>query len=194
MGVERDLKVQRAWALVLAVALALMVAVTRLVPVDYRPYNFAAVGALALFTGARVGLWQALLISFVAMLASDSVLLWQNDFNAHYVPFASVYAAIAVYGLIGWFVVGGSENAFRIGFSALVGSTTFFLITNFASWLSPIHGYDRSVGGLIDAYAAGLPFIKGTLIGDFMYTALLFGAAAVLSRVLVPHAETVRCR
>ncbi len=181
----------RTISIFLAVSLAVFVAITRLIPLEYRVWNMAAVGALALFAGARIGLWQAMLFAFAAMLVSDFVLLWQNDFNQQYLPLASVYAAYAVYALLGWSLLRRTENPLAIGGTALLGSASFFVITNFASWLSPVHGYDRSLGGLLTCYGAALPFARGTLVGDLGYTCVIFGAYAIMIRVFAPARETV---
>jgi hypothetical protein len=35
--------------------------------------------------------------------------------------------------------------------------------------------YDRSLIGLMESYVAGLPFLRGTMLGDVFYTGALFG-------------------
>jgi hypothetical protein len=58
---------------------------------------------------------------------------------------------------------------------ALAGSVLFFLITNGAVWLgSPYYAQDLS--GLINSYVAGVPFFRGTLMGDLLFTAIFFGS------------------
>ena len=52
-----------------------------------------AVGALALYTAARIGLWQSLALTFGAMLMSDAILFSLHSFDRQYLPIAAVYAA-----------------------------------------------------------------------------------------------------
>jgi hypothetical protein len=59
--------------------------------------------------------------------------------------------------------------------SALGASILFFLITNFGSWMyNPV--YPNNLGGLGASYIAGLPFLSGHLIGNIVYTFVLFTA------------------
>lgn len=151
-----------------------LVASTRLIPAEYRLLNFTAMGALALFVAARVGLWQSILITSAAMLASDAVQLWQHNYDAMYLPFAATYGGLAIYAVLGRKLIGESENLVTIGSTAILASVLFFLVTNFASWVSPIHGYDRSMAGLLDCYTQALPFYRGTLFGDLFFSSALF--------------------
>lgn len=170
------------WAL--AILVAVLVATTRLIPVEYRLYNFAAVGALALFAAARIGFTAALAITFAAMLISDAILLDQHHYDTQYLPALAVYAALTIYALLGWGLLRKTRNPLVILGVAAAGSWLFFVTTNFASWLSPVHGYERSWNGLMQCYTAALPFFRGTLIGDLFFTAVLFASHAVLVPVL----------
>jgi len=69
----------------------------------------------------------------------------------------------------------GQKISFKnISILALSSSFIFFFITNFGFWLiSDL--YEKNLYGLIQCYIAGIPFIKGTIIGSFFYTYLLFG-------------------
>jgi hypothetical protein len=42
--------------------------------------------------------------------------------------------------------------------------------------------YSRDLSGLAACYAAAIPFFRHTLESDLLYTAVLFGAHALLSR------------
>jgi hypothetical protein len=46
--------------------------------------------------------------------------------------------------------------------------------------------YSRTLSGLMNCYIAGVPFFRGTLVGDLVYSAVLFGGFALLER-LVPQ-------
>ena len=57
----------------------------------------------------------------------------------------------------------------------LSGSTIFYLISNFGVWaLSPM--YAKTLTGLVQCYSLALPFYGTSLMGDLVYSALLFGA------------------
>src|SRR6185503_14954427 len=77
-----------------------------------------------------------------------------------------------------------TENPLAIGAGAVAGSVQFFLITNFA-WLAASSMYPHTLRGVIDCYIAGLPFYGRTLASDLVYSGLLFGLHAWLSRTVV---------
>ena len=62
---------------------------------------------------------------------------------------------------------------FRIIASSLAASAIFFLVTNFAFLYS---NYPHNFSGIIQSYINGLPFLRGTLMGDMFYSLALFGA------------------
>ena len=58
-------------------------------------------------------------------------------------------------------------------------SLLFFVTTNLAVWA--FSGmYPLTAAGLVTCYAAGLPFLPQTIIGDLFWAAVLFGGAALL--------------
>jgi len=69
----------------------------------------------------------------------------------------------------------------RVLGSALGASVLFFLITNLGCWPGN-PSYPQSLEGLGLCYAAGLPYFRGTLMGDLFYSGVLFGAFALAQR------------
>jgi hypothetical protein len=140
--------------------------------------NFAPVGALSLFAGARLRGWQAYVLPIALMAITD-------PFRGGYsfaTPF--VYASFLINVWIGS-RLRSTENPSWIGGAALIGSLQFFLLSNFGTWLSPALAYPHTFGGLIRCYIAAIPFFRNTLISDLLYTAVFFGLHAVLSRTVV---------
>jgi hypothetical protein len=186
-------------ALVLAAVVAVPAALLPLVPGHLRPLNFAAFGAVAVFAAARCGRagWAAALgLSLGAKLVSD-LLNWRaHGFDPDYLPFGIpalglfVYGGFAVYAALGWAVRG---RGLVWGLSAaLAGSVLFFLTTNFGAWLNQDLPYSRDLSGLIESYTLALPFYRGTLAGDLLFTGGLFAAHAALVRVLTPAVVPAR--
>ena len=118
--------------------------------------------------------------------------------GAEYLPFSqpalglTLYLSLAVYPLLGWTMLRRTEQPARIAGTALLGSLVFFLITNFSSWLRQDLPYPMTAAGLMESYWMGLPFLRGTLMGDLTFTAVLFGLHAVLSRATAPADRLVR--
>ena len=159
-------------------------ALSRLVP--HMP-NFAPITAMALFGAVYLSTRYAFLIPLIAMLISDYLLLYVSPFStpmfnfSHVVPpqalFHSalpiVYISFIISGLVGLWLKNHKTPVFVI-LAAAFCSIQFFLLTNAAAWMSGM--YSREIYGLWEAYIAGIPFFQGTLLGDFFYTTLLFGA------------------
>lgn len=181
---------QLATVLSLVAAIVVAAGLTRLVPDEYRPYNFTAVGALALFAAARLGLLRGLIIVFLAMLTSDLLLWYRQGYDRDYLPIPSIYLTIAGYSLLGWWFLRRTENPLRIGAVAVGAGLQFYLITNFLAWYQQALPYGYSLAGLMDAYRQGIPFYRGTLMGDVIFSGLLFGAHAALARVAKPVTQT----
>jgi hypothetical protein len=60
----------------------------------------------------------------------------------------------------------------HLGSNALVSSTIFFVITNFAVWMSGTM-YPLTLDGLIICYTMAIPFFGNTLAGTLFYVSLL---------------------
>jgi hypothetical protein len=137
-------------------------------------WNFAPVGALSLFAGARLRGWQAYLMPLALMAATDPFL------GGYSVDTPFVYASFLLSVWIGG-RLRNTENPAWIGAAAVVGSVQFFLVTNFGSWIG-WSMYPHTPAGLLQAYTMGIPFFWRTLASDLMYSGLFFGLHAWLSR------------
>ena len=56
----------------------------------------------------------------------------------------------------------------------LAGGLAYFALTNFSVWLRG-HLYPPTTEGLIACYTAALPFLKNLLLGNLVFSAVLFG-------------------
>lgn len=131
--------------------------------------NFSTIGSLALFCGAIAGRQKfSVLIPFAALLIGDLMMagtgrLYSDYFFQGY--FLYVYVAFFITWLIGRFF---KENlGFRnLILASIISSVSFFLITNFGSWLQ-LGFYSKDFSGLIQAYIAGLSFYKNDIFSNF---------------------------
>ena len=137
-------------------------------------WNFAPVGALSLFAGARLRGWQAYFLPIALMAVTDPLL------GGYSAVTPLVYASFLVNVWIGT-RLRQSENPTWIGAAAVAGSVQFFLLTNFAVWLTGSM-YPHTAGGLALCFGAALPFLSRTMTGDLAYAGFLFGLDAWLRR------------
>ncbi len=157
-------KLHPAWLL----GTVFLLAIFRFVP---HPPNATPIIAMALFAGAvfskRI---YAYLVPLAAMLFSDLVLGFHSTI-------LYVYIAVIAAVLLGSTLK--KISVFRLGIITITASFIFYLITNFGAWLH--HDmYSQNWLGLIQAYIAGLPFFRNSIIANLMFTYLTFYGLAWL--------------
>jgi hypothetical protein len=77
----------------------------------------------------------------------------------------------------------------RLFACSINSSLAFFLISNTAVWLfSPL--YTQDLAGLTRCFTFALPFLRNTLGGDLVFTAILFGTYALI--VAIAHNRSGR--
>jgi hypothetical protein len=156
----------------LALSLTVLGAVLRLLP--HSP-NFAPVGGMSLYAGARLRGWQAFALPLLMMAVTDPIL------GGYSIATPFVYLSFMISVWIGRRLQ-ATESPFRIGAACLVCSAQFFLISNFATWLGTF--YPHTWAGLALCFTQAIPFFGRTLAGDLFYSAVLFGLHAWLSRTV----------
>ena len=177
----------------------LLVIVARLLP---HPWNFTPIGAVGFLSAYYLKpWWVGILLSFGAMMVSDSVIGWY-----HLPIFVSVYVGFALYAIWGRIAHEYTTNSSRMtppsippqggrpSFSplerglrgvsrgvlcALLGSLTFFLLTNSAVWLFGTL-YPHTLNGLVASLVAGIPFYRNMLVGDILYIGVPIGVIELL--------------
>jgi hypothetical protein len=149
-------------------------------PMNFLPHtwHFTPLGASLLFFGAR-GSRRQMWVPLVLLAATDVVL---TKFAYSY-PFSWDHLVTwAWYAAMLWLGTNLRQNSgpFRIIGAALTCSVSFFLISNFAVWAAWSQMYPRSLSGLMMSYAAGLPFFRGTIEGDMLFTAAMFATPVMI--------------
>ncbi|HXR78825.1 MAG TPA: DUF6580 family putative transport protein [Bryobacteraceae bacterium] len=178
-------KPHRQWA---AVALTVLGALLRLVP---HPPNFAPIGGTGLFAGSRLRAWQAYLVPLAAMALTDPIRSWmEGGFPAYTQMTLVIYASMLIYVFLGQTLLRKSQRPGRIAAVCLLGSTQFFLVTNFFVWLGHDVVYAHTFAGLMACYTEALPFFGWTVAGDLFYTAVLTVAYLALIKRQESEAAT----
>ncbi len=144
--------------------MVLAAAALRLVP--HYP-NFTPVAAMALFGGAYFSNKKtAFIIPFAAMLLSDLVIGFHSTMWAVYLSFALIV-------MIGFLLRNGKKIS-SIFLASVSSSVLFFIVTNFAVWVSG-GIYPLTFTGLAECFAAAIPFFSYTAVGDLFYVGIFFG-------------------
>jgi hypothetical protein len=183
-------------------------------------WNVVPIAALALFCGAHFrSRTLAFSIPLISMFLGDILLALQTHNSQLYLfhtlmPFVyGCYVVSTAMGIglrsywdgleegIGHRQTNSKEGIVRkysgfwtrvvpIATLTVAGSIFFFLVTNFGCWWL-FHMYPKSWGGLIECYLAAIPFFRGTLAGDLIGSAVLFGGDQLLRHdaMAVPESQ-----
>jgi hypothetical protein len=156
------------------------------------PPNAVAIGAIALYAGAKLPRRWAWIVPIAAMVLSDLILDWGHAdrpvFTVSRATIYGTYAAITLLGLLARRAKGWSAPL-SLGVLSLSASGLFFLTTNFAEWIAgPLGLYPHTWEGLVACYVAAIPFtdhsfFHNTLLADLAGTGILFGLDALAHRV-----------
>ncbi|HUK43081.1 MAG TPA: DUF6580 family putative transport protein [Candidatus Bathyarchaeia archaeon] len=143
------------------------------------PFSFTPVIAALLYFGARMPRKQMWIP--VAMLVASDVYLTRVTYGYpitadHFVTWG-FYAAMILLG--GAMIKGFS--ALRIGATTIIGSVSFFVVSNFAVWMV-WQMYPKTLGGLTACYVAGLPFFRNAVVSDLLFSAAFFGIGYLVSQ------------
>jgi hypothetical protein len=151
--------------------MVLAAASTRLLP---HPPNMTAIAAMALFGGARIEDKRlAIAMPLAALFVSDLVL----GFHA---TLPVIYFSFALIALVGLSIRSQCHPAWIAG-AALASSVLFFVLSNLGVWA--VGGlYPPTLPGLAECFTAALPFFRNSVIGDLIYSGLLFGLLSLLEQ------------
>lgn len=140
-------------------------AIFRMLP---HPPNMAPIAAMALFGGAHfTNKKLAFAIPLSALFLTDLILGFHNTMWAVYLSFVITVAL----GM----TLTNKIKVGNIAAASIASSLIFFIITNLAFWMTGLL-YPQTLSGLIACYTAAIPFFQNTLIGDLLFTGLIFGA------------------
>jgi hypothetical protein len=152
-------------------ALIILGAFSRLIP--HLP-NFTCISALALF-GAATYHKKILgfLIPLTALFITDCIL-------GFYPGMLWIYGTFALVTIIG-FGLRNNLTVTKVIGASLLSSLSFFIITDFGTWISTTL-YAHTPQGLLDCYIAAIPFTRYEVLGTLFYSAVLFGGFYLVQR------------
>jgi hypothetical protein len=144
--------------------MVLVAAVLRLLP--HYP-NFTPIAGMALLGGTYFSNKKtAFIIPFTAMFLSDIFLGFHSNMWG-------VYLSFGIIVMIGFSFL-HSKKISHVFLATVTSSVLFFAITNFSFWISG-GIYSLNFSGLTECIIAAIPFFRNTLLGDLLYTGVLFG-------------------
>jgi hypothetical protein len=173
----------------IAYLLLLVAVLTRVLP-HAGWWNFTAVGGALLYFGARRPL-REMIVPLAALIATDC---WLTIFSYHYAFVLGAYVVTWAWYAgamgLGWALLSKRTTVARVSSGALLGPTSFFLLSNFAVWAGG-EMYPRTLSGLAACYGAGVPFYRNDLVSTALVCALAFGLPVLLRRMNILRAGEV---
>lgn len=150
--------------------------------------NFTAVTGSLLYFGARRS-WREMLAPVALLMLSDFALTtyvyhypfrWQG-----YVTTWAWYAAVVVLGQI---LLHAKTTFVRGAVAALLGPTSFWIVSDYSVWASGFNAYPHTLAGLIACYAAAIPFYRNDLAATSIVLAVALGAPVLVRKLRAPLA------
>ncbi len=136
--------------------------------------NFTAVGAGLLFFGSKRSL-RWMWIPVAALAATDYYLtVFAYNYPFHLTDYLVTWAWYAAVVVLGALLLKKKVSVLRVGSGAVLASTSFFVVSNYAVWVGSAM-YPHTLAGLMTCFAAGLPFYRNDVASTLAFSALAFG-------------------
>jgi len=146
--------------------------------------NFTPIGAMGLFGGAYfTKKWKAFAFPLLTLFASDlviNIVVFGGKYGVMYSGWYVIYGIFALIVFFGnWLIKNVSVKNILI--ASIVAALSHWLLADFSVWLSggtdlrTMTPLTKNWAGLIQCYAQGFPFMKNFLMGNLIYSAVLFG-------------------
>ncbi len=170
----------------LAYLLLAFALLTRIVPhPDW--LNFTAVGGALLYFGAR-RTWREMLAPLAVFIAADYFLtVYAYHYDFRWQTYVTTWAWYAMAMALGQILLHARTTFVRVAAGALLGPTSFFVVSNYAVWAAG-GMYPRTMGGLATCFAAALPFYRNDLLSTALVSAAAFGLPVLLRRMTADRA------
>jgi hypothetical protein len=168
----------------MAAYLLLLVAVlSRVIP--HAPWwSFTAVTGSLLYFGAKRP-WREMLAPLAALITTDCylTLFRYSGYSMHWGFSAFSWGWYLAAMVLGAILLRKRVTLARGAAGALLGPTSFFLVSNFGAWFSnPFNMYPHTLAGLEACYWAGVPFYRNDLIATSLVLAVMLGVPALVRR------------
>ncbi|MGH9521957.1 MAG: DUF6580 family putative transport protein, partial [Terriglobales bacterium] len=167
----------------LAIVFVLIAVAVRLIP---HTFSVTPVAAALLFFGAK-GSKKLAWLPVLLLIGSDiylSKVQYGVPLSADLLVSWAWYAGIIGLGML----LRRNQASARIFGASVAAAVSFFLLSNFAVW-AVWQMYPKTVAGLMTCYTVGLPFFQREVLGDVVFTAVMFAIPAAIAALKAQHAN-----
>jgi len=171
-----------------AYLLLLVAVISRLLP-HAGWLNFTAVGGALLYFGARRS-WREMLAPLAVLMATDYCLTaYVYHYTFRWQGYVTTWVWYLAAMLLGQILLSARTTFARVSAGALLGPTSFFVVSNYAVWASG-GMYPLSFSGLVACYAAAVPFYRNDLASTSIVCAVAFGVPVLVRRMNLAERQT----
>lgn len=147
--------------------------------------NFSPVGAMGLFGGAYfANKWKAFLFPLLTLFVSDLIIsnfVLHGKYGVIYSGWYIIYGIFILVVLIGKWLL-QKVSVVNVILASVVAALSHWLIADFSVWMSggtdlrTMTPLTKDWAGLIQCYAQGFPFMQKFLLGNLVYSTIMFGS------------------
>ena len=147
--------------------------------------NFTPIGAMGLFGGTYFNSkWKAFAFPLLTLFASDLIIntiIFGGKYGVLYSGWYVIYGIFALIVLFGKWLI-KNVTIKNVALAALAAAVSHWLIADFFVWigggtdLKTMAPLTKNWAGLMQCYAQGFPFMKNFLIGNLVYSTIMFGS------------------
>ena len=146
--------------------------------------NFTPIGAMGLFGGAYfTSKWKAYAFPLLTLLISDLIInlfIYDGKYGVMYSKWYIIYGIFALIVFFGKILI-KKVTIKNIVLASVIAALSHWLIADFTVWmgggtdLRTMLPLTKNWAGLIQCYAQGFPFMKNFMMGNLVYSGILFG-------------------
>ena len=147
--------------------------------------NFTPIGAMGLFGGTYfTSKWKAFAFPLLTLFASDLIIntiIFDGKYGVLYSGWYIIYGIFGLIVLFGKWLI-KNVTIKNVALAAFTAAVSHWLIADFFVWigggtdLKTMAPLTKNWVGLMQCYAQGFPFMKNFLIGNLVYSTIMFGS------------------
>ena len=133
--------------------------------------NVSSMVALALLCGSVVRHPIGCLLPLAVRVLTDCLLHWKTGYG-FYPSWFFDYSAYVLVFFVGRQVM--PKRYLAVFGGSIVSIAIFFLLSNIGVWIMWADTYPHTIVGLVDCLVKGLPFARGTMLGNLIAAPMFF--------------------
>lgn len=152
--------------------------------------NFTAVTGSLVYFGARRS-WREMIAPVGLLMVSDFCLTtFAYHYAFHWQSYVTTWVWYVMAMALGQILLHAKTNFVRVAAGAILGPTSFFIVSNFGVWTT-FGMYPPTLAGLGACYMAAIPFYRNDLLATSIVLGAAYGVPALVRRMRPVPANNV---